>query len=428
MSVVTIKTDPTPLVSARGVAFVGILALVWITLKPFADLGAADALDLGSGRDALIYFAYACCAASCLFLVFSSDRAALKRLATPSLIGLSLWIGVSCVLSQDPSTSLKRAGLCIFVAIVASALSLLPQGRRQLAILLAIAAGALLALSYLGVIFAPRFAIHQASDLGEPELAGDWRGVFEHKNTTSAVFVLTAFVGLYVARAWSVAVGAAVAALSLLFVFLAHGKTANMLWAPTLIVSVFVGSYGAGWVWRCLALAPFVALNAVGVGSVVLPSVGVWASRLPIDMTFTGRTDIWRYALTKLWERPLFGFGFEAFWNTASVRYGADTEADWVGGAAHAHNGFVDIAMSMGAPGVVLSLWAFVFRPLMDIRDAARGGADPATLTLFSQIWLFGLYISSMESFLFNRSDPTWFMFLFAVFGLRYLSAFRVLP
>jgi O-antigen ligase len=428
VSVAALKNDAPSFASGRSLAFVAALALVWITPQPFADLGAADALDLATGRDALIYIAYALCAGLCLSFVYSSDQPALKRLATPSLICLSLWVGASCLLSQDPSTSFKRAALCGCVAVVAAAAPLLPRGRRQFAVLLTISVGALLTLSYLGVIFAPRYAIHQASDLAEPELAGDWRGVFDHKNAAGAVFVLTAFIGLFVARVWSLSLGAGFALLSLVFVLFAHGKTATMLWAPTLVISLFVGAYGAGWVWRCLALGPFVALNALGVGSALSPSIAAFAARLPIDATFTGRTDIWRYALTKLAERPLTGFGFDAFWNTAAVRYGADTDASWVAEAAHAHNGFVDIAMSMGAPGVALSLWAFVLQPLVDIRAALRRGADVATLTLLTQIWLFCLYTSSMESFLFNRSDPSWIMFLFAIFSLKYLSAFRLSP
>jgi hypothetical protein len=49
-------------------------------------------------------------------------------------------------------------------------------------------------------------------------------------------------------------------------------------------------------------------------------------------------------------------------------------------------------------------------------------------MTLLTQIWLFGLYVSSLESFLFDRADPIWFTFLFAVFALRYVASFRTSP
>jgi O-antigen ligase len=332
------------------------------------------------------------------------------------------------VTSQDFGTSLKRVAITGFVVAIAATLPLLPRGRFHLAILFALAAGALVALSYFGVIFMPHYAVHQASDLAEPDLAGDWRGVFGHKNDASAIFVFVAFVGIYVARSGRTLAGLAIAGLSLLFVVFANGKTANMLWAPALVVSLFVGAHGAGWLWRVVALAPFIALNALGVGSVMFAPLGSLAASLPVDATFTGRTDIWRYALGKLAAHPFLGYGFDSFWNTESVRFGVDDAAAWVAGAAHAHNCFVDVAMSMGVPGVALTLWAFVAQPLADIRRAVRFGADPILLTLLTQIWLFGLYISSLESFLFNRSDPIWFTFLFAIFGLRYISSFRSSP
>jgi hypothetical protein len=51
-------------------------------------------------------------------------------------------------------------------------------------------------LSYLGVLLVPHLAVHQASDLGEPELAGAWRGIYGHKNIAAgvtAVFVHARF-------------------------------------------------------------------------------------------------------------------------------------------------------------------------------------------------------------------------------------------
>jgi O-antigen ligase len=413
----------------RAVAFVAALILAWIPLHPFADLGAEDALDLGAGRDAATYFAFASCAGVCLYLAASRDRRGLSRLANPAFILLAAWVALSTVTSQDVATSLKRAAIGAFVVIITATLPLLPRGRTQLATLLAVAAGALIALSYFGVIFLPQYAVHQASDLVEPALAGDWRGVFGHKNLASAIFVFTAFSGIYIARTGHAIVGVLVAGLSLLFVVFSNGKTANMLWLPTLAVSYFVGAHGAGRVWRVAALAPFVALNALGVGSVMLAPLQSLVASLPVDPTFTGRVDIWRYALGKLAAHPFLGYGFDAFWNTESVRFGIDdADAAWVAGAAHAHNCFVDVAMSMGVPGVVLALWAFVAQPLVDIGRAVCNGADPALVTLLTQIWLFALYVSSFESFLFDRSDPIWFTFLFAVFGLRYVSGFRTSP
>jgi len=45
---------------------------------------------------------------------------------------------------------------------------------------------------------------------------------------------------------------------------------------------------------------------------------------------------------------------------------------------------------------------------------------------LFVTIWLFGLYFGTTESFLLDRQNPTWFMFVVAVAGLHFLARFPV--
>jgi O-antigen ligase len=163
-------------------------------------------------------------------------------------------------------------------------------------------------------------------------------------------------------------------------------------------------------------------LNAVGVGSVVFPQLGEIVARLPIDSTFTGRSDVWAFAVLKAETRPIAGYGFDTFWNNSAMRF--DAENGWLKDVAHAHNGYLDAALSMGAIGLALTVWALVAQPLADLALARRRGADPVLTSLFARIWLYGLYASSLETFLFDRANPVWFAFLFAVFGLRYVAAF----
>ena len=34
------------------------------------------------------------------------------------------------------------------------------------------------------------------------------------------------------------------------------------------------------------------------------------------DPTFTGRTDIWKFVVTQIMQRPITGYGFATFWGT----------------------------------------------------------------------------------------------------------------
>jgi O-antigen ligase len=412
----------------RAIAFVAVFLLAWISLRPFSDLGDARALDLSSGRETATYLCFGALAALCFLQVVATDRRGLQSLMVPSFLSLVAWIGLTCITSQDVSTSLKRAALCGFVAVAAASLLLLPRGRSHLASLLCAIATAVLAASYFGVIFMPEYSIHQATDLVEPNLAGNWRGVFAHKNEASAIFSIIAFIGIFIARSGRMAEGCLICALSLLFVFLSDGKSSTILCCTAIAVSLIAMRGNANAAVSALALAPLLALNTLGLGSVAFPPLASVSASLPLDATFTGRTDIWRFALDKIPSHLFLGHGFSAFWNSESVRTAAMDVGSWVGDAAHAHNGYLDAVLAMGLPGLALALWAFVAQPLIDLRHAIRSGADPAVTLMLSQIWLFGVYLSSLESFFFDRSNPIWITFLFAVFGLRYVASYRVAP
>jgi O-antigen ligase len=410
----------------RAIAFVAVFLLAWISLRPFSDLGDASALDLSSGRETATYLCFGALAGLCFVQVIATDRLALRRLMVPSFLGLGAWIGLTCVTSQDVSTSLKRAALCGFVAMVAASLLLLPRGRFHLASLLGAIATLVLAVSYFGVIFMPEYSIHQATDLVEPNLAGSWRGVFAHKNEASAIFSIIAFIGIFVARSGRMVEGCVICALSLLFVLLSDGKSSTILCCAAIGVSLVAVRGKASAVVGALALAPLLALNMLGLGSVAFPQLASISASLPLDATFTGRTDIWRFALAKIPSHLFLGHGFSAFWSNESVRTAATDAGSWVGDAAHAHNGYLDAVLAMGLPGLGFALWAFVAQPLLDLRRAVRSGADPALTLMLAQIWLFGIYLSSLESFFFDRSNPIWMTFLFAIFGLRYVASYRI--
>ena len=83
---------------------------------------------------------------------------------------------------------------------------LLPKSQSELARWFSIAALVLLAICYLGVLLAPNLSIHLATDTQEPQLAGDWRGSFGHKNVAAAMMAMLLFIGIYIARVRRVAV------------------------------------------------------------------------------------------------------------------------------------------------------------------------------------------------------------------------------
>jgi exopolysaccharide production protein ExoQ len=83
------------------------------------------------------------------------------------------------------------------------------------------------------------------------------------------------------------------------------------------------------------------------------------------DPTLTGRTALWFYADRLIWENPIYGIGYDAFWvrtnavavalfNTANGGGWTDFASD---GPIHMgfsfHNLFYEVAVELGGPGVV---------------------------------------------------------------------------
>ena len=80
---------------------------------------------------------------------------------------------------------------------------------------------------------------------------------------------------------------------------------------------------------------------------------------------------------------------------------------EWAEYASHSHNGYLDTALSMGLPGLALLIAVLVIAPLRNFQAADRGGNNGPLAMALLRIWLFGLYLSSLESFFLDRADPT---------------------
>lgn len=411
---------------ARAAVFVAAFTLVLVTLHPFEDLREALPMAPVTGKDTLTYFAFFAVAGAGVWLARRCAASAFAALKRPAFIALGLWMLVSALTSYDPSTSLKRVILCYLVAATAAAAPLLPRGRSQMAALVALALAIPIGLSYLGVILLPHLSIHSLADTLEPELAGDWRGVFSHKNVASPVFGFFAYLGIYLWRVGRRRDGALIGLASLVFLYFTGGKTSSALWLPAGVAGLWAARSAIGFIPGAVILAPPILISALGFGAQMSQALANIAASLPFDSSFTGRADVWRFAAQKILERPIAGRGFDAFWDDPSLR--ANAEEGWVAGAAHAHNGYVDATLAMGLIGLALTLWALVLQPLADLRAAARRGVDPALTALSAQILVYGIWVSSLETFLYDRANPVWFLFLFAVCTLRYLASFSVAP
>jgi O-antigen ligase len=409
----------------RGATFVGALLLAWVSLHPFQDLADMQIGDASMGNELPTYAAFGGLAVLALALAMRDNMRGLASLLTPAFVWFASWLCITVLLSLDLGTSIRRFALTTCVMAVAATMTLLPKSKDELTRWFSVAALILLAICYLGILLAPNLSIHLATDAQETGLAGSWRGSFGHKNVAAAVMAMLLFLGIYIIRSGLWFSGVAIVSLASLFLLYSAGKSSLTLCFAVLLLTSLTAVVRSFWARAIMLLAPLLLLNMLSVGTVMSESLAEIARLLPLDSSFTGRTDIWNFAVQSLQERLATGYGFASFWGSSSIQNLPEGK-EWAAYASHSHNGYLDTALGMGLPGLGLLIVALVIAPLKNFHRADLGGNDGPLAMVLLRIWLFGLYLSSMETFFLDRSDPLWFTFLLAVFGLHYLARFRV--
>ncbi|UPT85888.1 O-antigen ligase family protein [Bradyrhizobium barranii subsp. apii] len=410
--------------AARCLVAVAALLLVLITLDPFPDLRNEDVTTVVGGRMALTYISWGLLAAVAMLFVAATDTPALKSLVTPLHLCLVGWLLINIAFSESRGVSIQRFVLAVSVTSLAMLLPLLPPTQRTFNLCLGGAALVLLVLCYLGVFLAPQYSMHTALDLTEPQLAGDWRGSFGHKNIASPVMTILVYVGIYLCGVGSFVMGPAIAALAGIFLIFTGGKTSTVLCLAIYALASLVYVTPGLWLKRLICFVPLIVMNLLTVGSVLSPALGALTRLLPLDPTFTGRSAIWEFALAAVAEKPIIGHGYAAFWDDVTARQTAQG-SEWATSAAHSHNSYLDLAVTIGLPGLMLVILVFVLAPLGNFQSAQAHNRSRALAKLFLTIWLFGLYYGATETFLLERQNPIWFMFALAVAGLHFLARFQ---
>jgi O-antigen ligase len=322
--------------------------------------------------------------------------------------------------------ALRSSVIQALFIINAVLLPTLPRSEAEFARICRLAVLAALALAYFGVMMLPHVSIHQASDPAEPMLAGLWRGHFVHKNAASSAMALAVFFGIYSYATGARLLGIAMVAAATYFLVHTGGKTSLVTMPAIILLAWLVERFSL--LRLPLILGGVIAFNVATLGAAVSPAISDAIASLGIDATFTNRVDIWRIALRLAAESPLTGEGLHTFWRSYAAVYGGGTIETWAYSAGTAHNGYLDVAMHLGLPGLLLVVLIFVLRPITQISQAMASGNDTALTRLFLRIWLFGVFNACVESIFFARGSVLWFVFMVAVFGLQLQAKARLVP
>jgi O-antigen ligase len=407
----------------RSILFLAVFLTFWISFHPYPSL--RDPVPSLLAGDPVNQIGFTAILLSLAVWTWRNEPRRLLLLLRPVLIVMLGWFVLSVAASWLPDLSARRLAFTLVIMSISAMALLLPKNMRHFSELMAIAALIVLAACYAGVLFWPEYSIHQATDFLEPQNAGSWRGVLPHKNEAGAIMNQFIFIGLFVAQVRSRLLGFIIVALAGVFLIFAQSKAAIALLPLVLIMSAIIGKSRGASTGIALVVSVLLIFNLFSVGTVVFAPVHDLITSYMPDSTFTGRTEVWQFALDALRQHPLTGYGFSAFWGTDQVQYGMSDNANWVNDTTDAHNAYLNIALGTGLPGMALMFLWVVIAPIRDFYRRPRGGESEPLQMLFLRICIYGAYASCFESSMFEQVAP-WYLLLVATFGQRYLSVTRV--
>lgn len=410
-----------------------VMLVFWATLEPFHDRSGAAMLGTQGAGNLINQLAFPLLAAIVVAYVARTRPGYYRSLMAPVYIVFVLWLLVVALRSGEIGTALRRVSFELFCVATAASVLALPRTQREFAAIIGSVALIVLGLSYFGVLALPGLSIHQATDAIERELAGDWRGIYPHKNLAGAVMALFVFVGLFVAEAWNRVAGWTIVVAAAVFVWFTHSKTTIALIPFVLLATWGMERSTRGWQRALIVVGVVAFMNTFTVGASWPGPIHTVIAKVMKDPSYTGRTELWRFSAANIAKKPIFGFGMGGFWRTSEIMYNDKTEVDpenadqWVTElGTDSHNSYLETALQIGVPGLVLLLLWVIVLPLLAYPHAAAPPENKLMVRFFTRVWLQVLYMTALETVFLTRNNPVWFTALIAIFGLHLLTRRRV--
>jgi exopolysaccharide production protein ExoQ len=249
-----------------------------------------------------------------------------------------------------------------------------------------------------------------------------WKGIFSAKNYLGdmAVFFLTMAVSYRGRTSFLRSVRASQIVFCLVAIAFSRAATAYLL--TTIYVVYFVITKTLhrfrkkDYFVLCILLLGVLSVAAV----LIVATPDLLFSVLGKDSTLTGRTGIWSAAIDSIARRPLFGYGYQAFWlGLEGESYRVILAVSWL--LAQAQNGFLDVTLEMGVAGlaIVLLVFGFAFRDAGVCLFRGRDHAQLRAVEWYLAVVILTLICNLDESFLFEPKHLGSMIFVIACVGLK---------
>ncbi len=351
-----------------------------------------------------------------LVLIGIRPLAAPKRiLVIPFFIILALaWCWLSITWALAPGIAVRRIVLTMMIiwsifAIVKYA------GYQQPVQIIRVFLVLLLVTNLATSLLFPDLGIHHVNEPGDKGLIGDWRGIMTHKNFAGPPTVLVILFFVFDAKQIPTVLRATVVAAACYFLVYCQSKTSVGIGVFALIVGIVFTQFRNR--YRPLLIILF-ALAGAAAGVMAFVYQDPLAGNFTDERSFTGRPLIWK-ALYDYWTvHPWLGSGFGSFWNIGANSPINHYATGWVTQITVGHNGFLDLLVQVGIPGLALVVFATIIVPLHRLLSNPDDFAQRSALVI--SVLVFCVGHNSTETTLFDRDaiGQVFLMFAIAFIGV----------
>jgi len=348
-----------------------------------------------------------------LALCFHVKKILFMIAATPAVWLLLLWATLSVLWSGFPEIAFRRV-LAVWLTSLYGLVLYLRFEFKQLLRLLGVALLVAMAGSLVLLAFSPEWAV-----MGPP-LPGTWRGAFIHKNHLGRFSALALLVWGHL-------------------LFMDKRIAGKMVWGSALIIGV-------------ITLIGSQSLSALVIGAIIFVSALFfkmllkWKKLMPLWLillflisgtmvflfvenhelilyegfnkkdTLSGRIPLWQNLGEKISQQPLLGYGYGTFWlgteGPAAVIW---KNLEW--GVTHAHNGYLDLWLQLGLPGIGLALYLLLRIFFMSLAYFIKTGGNGRFWPLFM---IFFICYNLMESVLLVANGLLWVVLVYVYIDLKF--------
>jgi O-antigen ligase len=330
---------------------------------------------------------------------------------------MTAWCLVTVFWAIDPGASIRRVVLSAIIVYTTFNLFICIGMQRSLQ-LLRYSLAFLVCASLLSSLVLPE-AVHPATE-ADKALVGAWKGVFVHKNIGAAIAANAIIVFVFFFARRKNLFDAIMILVSLVFLIGTRGKSAP----PMMVAAIGAGffyRYSLGFLQRrTVYVVANAALCALLVCMVLLFQDQI-ADVLSNPDSFTGRVAVWDIVFRYVGENPLTGAGYGSFWQIGDLSpISRITSIPWMAHTHHSHNGYLEMLVTTGIPGLIFCLLAVVIAPFF--RFMNLDGSNPDIKGMLYAIWVFALLFNMMETQIFTRDKQIWLMLLLTISCLRSLK------